>query len=70
MITCYSKTPPSWQKNGKNLPRKIAINDYSIILSNVNTGDSGEFTCTGVSNLDLEFSATSTILVGGKFINY
>ncbi len=65
-ITCHSRTPPSWYKNGKALPKKVSLNQMSIQIKNSKIRDSGNYTCLGTYDGIKEFSASSIIYVGSK----
>ena len=70
-IRCFSETEPTWTKDGKILQLFSVLG--SLALSNVKQKDSGIYTCNGSLSTsgDSMFTATYTLLVGGKIItNY
>ena len=68
-ISCYSKSPIIWTKNGIVVAAHLVIiND--LIINNVKQSDSGIYTCTGYIDMESKdwFSADSSLLVGSKFV--
>ena len=73
-ITCYSTTPPTWEKNEKFLLKTIQEEYpeyYSLKLINVTEEDSGKYTFLGTNFFYSVVQERFQILIGGKlFYNY
>ena len=73
-LNCTSEGSPtlqySWSRktsNGNMFPAGATINNNTIIIHNLSVSDRGHYTCT-VSNEAGNFSATTTVNVGGKVL--
>ena len=73
-LNCTSEGSPtlqySWSRktsNGNMFPAGATINNNTIIIHNLYVSDGGHYTCT-VSNEAGNFSATTTVNVGGKVL--
>ena len=65
-ITCTSMTPPTWTKDGDELPDDVYIStEITIEINNVKVVHTGIYTCKGTDINGLEFTADSVLLVGG-----
>ena len=66
LIRCFSETEPTWTKDGKILQFVSVLG--TLTLTNVQEMDSGTYTCIGSLNTNdyRMFTATYTLLVGGK----
>ena len=73
-LNCTSEGSPElqyrWSRETSSsnvFPAHTRINNYTIIITNVNISDTGSYTCT-VSNEAGNFSTTTTVIVEGKLL--
>ena len=64
-IQCYSKSKASWKKNGESVKsERINFNNF-LRIKKVKVKDAGNWTCYGKGPNNVNFEATSELLVGG-----
>ena len=72
IITCYSRTSPTWNKDGvllEQLPLESSTTLYgtSVLINHATNSHSGEYVCHGFDEANEIFSATSELYVAGNF---
>ena len=66
-IICYSQTPPQWTKEGEDIRSHKSLDDHILVIENVVGKDTGNYVCEGTLESGQNFTASSELLVGGKF---
>jgi len=64
ILTCYSKRKPVWSKDCLLLAAHLRFLK-TLVLSNVQEEDNGDYICSGTYRNDSSFDVKAMLLVGG-----
>ena len=62
-----TETAASWLHKGSSLGEKVLIlSDKSILLTNIQQSDTGNYVCSGTNSIGNDFMAKCTVKLRGK----